>query len=640
MHINPIYRLSFFCLLGLLLGATASLAQNIRYVKQDATGSGSSWTDASGDLQSQIDLAGVEQVWVATGVYKPTSNTAERGASFSMKNGVMILGGFAATGIPTLSERNPSSFTTVLSGDLLGNDGPNFANTGENSIHVISNPVGLTTTAVLDGFVIRGGNANGIGNTIDLTYCGGGVYNDGSGSGQVCSPSFRNCLFQANSAGFGGAAIFNSGNDSGSSSPQLINCSFQANSAGLGGAMYNYANDNGSSSPQLTNCSFQANSASLQGGAIYNNGTDNGSSSPQLTNCVLFGNGQGNTIYNLNASVSASYSLFENGETDFTGTNNLTGVTTSPFASTASVALSAGSPAIDQGNSQTYTTAGGPTTDLVGNPRIVGTNCQIDMGAVEFQQTGPTIKTSLLIQTQPTAGSAVCVGSPLNVSVSVTGLVSSYQWYKGSSPVVSQTTATLSLSNVTPADAGSYSVVVMGDCNSVTSTAFSLTVADLSSFTVNSVSVCEGQPASLLASACSGQVVWSTGATGSLLTVTAGSSTSTLTATCTVGSCSKTASGSVVVGQVVPPLAQILSLSAVESGCPVRLVGQGVGTSFVFTNGQGYVFSNVYRQGGRHDLSGLEVKRPGVYTLTAIYTNECGNSAPVTRTVTVERSCP
>ena len=63
--------------------------------------------------------------------------------------------------------------------------------------------------------------------------------------------------------------------------------------------------------------------------------------------------------------------------------------------------------------------------------------------------------------------------------VSVTGTIPAYQWYKDNltSPVAGQTSATLTLTNVQLGDAGSYSlVVVTGSCNSVTSTAFSLTV--------------------------------------------------------------------------------------------------------------------------------------------------------------------
>ncbi|MCY7352248.1 MAG: immunoglobulin domain-containing protein, partial [Cytophagaceae bacterium] len=81
------------------------------------------------------------------------------------------------------------------------------------------------------------------------------------------------------------------------------------------------------------------------------------------------------------------------------------------------------------------------------------------------------------ITSQAASGSAVCAGGNATVSVSVTGTVTGYQWYKdGSLLSPAQTSATLSLTNVQNSDAGSYSVVVTGACNSFTSTAFSLTV--------------------------------------------------------------------------------------------------------------------------------------------------------------------
>ncbi|MCY7360406.1 MAG: hypothetical protein LH609_23700, partial [Rudanella sp.] len=82
---------------------------------------------------------------------------------------------------PAINPVSGSPSSSTLSGDI--DNSP--ASTTGNSLHVISNPAGLslTTSAVLDGFVITGGNANE-GNTF-----GGGMYNDGRGSGKVCSPS-------------------------------------------------------------------------------------------------------------------------------------------------------------------------------------------------------------------------------------------------------------------------------------------------------------------------------------------------------------------------------------------------------------------------------------------------------------------
>ncbi len=424
------------------------------YVRAGASGTstGLSWTDAFPDLQSAVMYGcsgSLTEIWVANGVYKPTSTTgpASRTISFSMRPNVAIYGGFVGTET-TLSQRPTVNLTTLTSTTLSGDIGT-VGNNTDNSYHVISNPTGLTTgtpdrTSILDGFVITGGNANG---PFPDSF-GGGMYNNGRGSGNVCSPTIRNCLFQANTASSGGA-MYNDGYFLGTSSPSLTNCLFQANEATYGGAMlndgqfgisspsltnclfqantalsggavYNYGafgisspsltnclfqanlatyggamyNDasSGISSPSLTNCSFQANTASTSGGAMYSYGAF-GTSSPSLTNCVLFGNGGGNTFVNISATIPARYSLFDPSSVTVTGYTSVTGnltTTTSPFVSTTSTRLRAGSPAINAGDPATTTAVVG-TTDLAGNIRFVGGG--IDMGAVEVQNEIFTIST-------------------------------------------------------------------------------------------------------------------------------------------------------------------------------------------------------------------------------------------------------
>ena len=293
-------------LLMLLLGTSLlAQAQTIRYVRTDGTNpnpaTATTWATSTPNLQGAINAsAATDQVWVATGTYKPGGNAnTNRNLSFAMKNGVAIYGGFAGVSSETaLSNRStinpitgpggasqPSS--TTLSGDI---GDPNT--TSDNSYHVINNPTSLSLTnlAILDGFVITGGNANGSGNNGGGTNLnlGGGMLNNGRGSGGNCSPLIRNCSFQANSASSYGGAIYNNGFFLGKSSPVLTNCSFQRNSATEGGAIFNDGFQ-GISSPVLTNCSFQSNSAVDVGGAIANNGYE-GTSSPVLTNCSFQSN--------------------------------------------------------------------------------------------------------------------------------------------------------------------------------------------------------------------------------------------------------------------------------------------------------------------------------------------------------------
>lgn len=417
------------------------VTQPIRYVRQSSSGlgDGSSWANASSNLQGQIDAPGVEQVWVAAGTYKPTS-TADRNTSFAMKNNVAIYGGFPPTGTPTLANRRTSSNPTILSGEIGG------SGTDDNSYHVLfNNNNGLTNSAILDGFVITAGNATGS----DPNNNGGGMLNI------VSSPQLRNCIFASNTATFGGALYsYNS-----SSTPLLVNCSFQFNSGVQGGgALFS----NGSS-PQFINCTFVGNTGT--GGAIANlNGQ------PQLINCVLFDNGGSSSLINASGgSVTARYSLFETSITNYSGTNNLT-TTSSPFASTGSAVLNSCSSAINAGDPASTTATNG-TLDVAGNSRFYN-NGRIDMGAFEYQgaQSQP-----VFITAQP-RNSTVPAGSTVTTSVSVTGTVSNYQWYRNGSAVSGQTSATLTLSNVQASDAGEYRVVIVSPCNSVTSTVFTLVV--------------------------------------------------------------------------------------------------------------------------------------------------------------------
>ncbi|MBO0953162.1 cellulose binding domain-containing protein [Fibrella forsythiae] len=85
----------------------------------------------------------------------------------------------------------------------------------------------------------------------------------------------------------------------------------------------------------------------------------------------------------------------------------------------------------------------------------------------------------LTITRQPASASTVCAGSPVSTFVTVDGSPTTYQWYRGSTLLSNQTSATLTLASAQAGDAGSYSVVVSSDCRSLTSTAFNLTVNPL-----------------------------------------------------------------------------------------------------------------------------------------------------------------
>jgi uncharacterized repeat protein (TIGR02543 family) len=196
------------------------------YVMQGATGlnTGCNWTDAFTDLQTALRLIaggylpGIKEIWVAKGTYKPTEGT-DRFATFQLLNGVGIYGGFA--GIETQREKRDSSINpTVLSGDIGIED-----DNADNSLHVVFSH-NVDETAILDGVIIRGGNANKGDSCPDA--CGGGIYND------YGSPTLDCVLFIDNSSVYGGGMY--SGNDS---HPTVEQCYYENNFAQTGAAFLN-----------------------------------------------------------------------------------------------------------------------------------------------------------------------------------------------------------------------------------------------------------------------------------------------------------------------------------------------------------------------------------------------------------------
>ncbi len=271
-------------LLLFLSSISTTMSAAIWYVNPNGSDNneGTSWEQAYQTLQKAIDVAIVnDEIWVATGIYKPTkeldgTTDSPRDYTFYIHLDVKIYGGFGGSET-MLSQRNWVANPTVLSGNL------GVMNNSDNTYHVLWIDH-CSSAMVLDGFTIEKGNADG-GNFKDS---GGGLYNDGSGNGGS-SPTLTNCSFLDNSANWGGGGLYNDGSGTGNSSPTLTNCSFLNNkSASWGGGMYNNGSGSGINSPILTNCYFSGNSA-YDGGGMMNNSKD-GTSSPLLTNCSFSGN--------------------------------------------------------------------------------------------------------------------------------------------------------------------------------------------------------------------------------------------------------------------------------------------------------------------------------------------------------------
>ena len=114
-----------FLLLALslfLTPAPAAHAAAIHYARSNGvtTGTCSTWATACTLTYALTQAVAGDQLWVAQGIYRPAN-------TFNINQVITLVGGFPASGTPTLSDRNPTLYPTVLSGDLAGNDVTNGA---------------------------------------------------------------------------------------------------------------------------------------------------------------------------------------------------------------------------------------------------------------------------------------------------------------------------------------------------------------------------------------------------------------------------------------------------------------------------------------------------------------------------------
>lgn len=296
------------------------------YVKANAVGlnTGETWFDAFTDLQIALNLgchAPSYEIWVAEGIYKPTSGT-DRTVSFKVPNGANLYGGFVGTEVnlidrPAFSILGDAGIASVsvLSGAI------SLAGLNSATILKYTNP---TLPVTLDGFVITASRSDDISTTEP-----GAISIDGGGT----NVAITNCNFQRNSAGYGGAVYLTNG-----ASPNISTSTFFSNyGAFYAGGVYADANSN----PSFYNVLFKDNYGGVGGGAINaignntigvsdcifdnNTATDGGAiavattSTVTVTNSVFDNNyapNSGNGAIQNDGTVTATNSTFVNNRAD------------------------------------------------------------------------------------------------------------------------------------------------------------------------------------------------------------------------------------------------------------------------------------------------------------------------------------
>jgi hypothetical protein len=292
----------------------------VYYVDVNVVGgsqTGFDWANAWPDLQTALNnmlLGANDKIFVAEGTYKPGTT---RASSFILKSGVAVLGGFQHGTNPTIAQRNPTLYPTILSGDI------GTANVdSDNCYHVVRaiGPVNKPNPANvggyfgnLDGFTITGGNATG------ATSSNGGISGDGGGiyiaapglNGSVAVETLiQRCRItdcKCDSTGLGGGIFITTNTQVGSgiAKPAIVDCRIDHCRGAVGGGVGtlnaharliscridNNRGDEGGGvgiadrHVEFLNCLLNANISDDNGGGVWIKG-----GYMTFTNCTLSGN--------------------------------------------------------------------------------------------------------------------------------------------------------------------------------------------------------------------------------------------------------------------------------------------------------------------------------------------------------------
>ncbi len=292
-------KLILLLVLGLSMVSLAESHNGVVYVKAGATGTGASWEDALGDIQSAITLARTENpqarkdVWVAGGEFTITT-------AIAINDSVNVYGSFAGTET-AVSQRariengNPWDFSTPT---ILRGSGARLVQAGGH----------MDMETIFDGFVLTGGN--GVGSTLSASggaavARGNVVYQNlivrgntavGAGGGFIMTGgTVRYCLIESNvhtTGGNGGGGIFS--NPPAGYPSYIEHNVIRANSstirgAGIGvqGVEMTYVSNN-----RIYNNTAADGTSLKPGGAVFSNSSNN-----RIINNLIYNNTGATAVY-------------------------------------------------------------------------------------------------------------------------------------------------------------------------------------------------------------------------------------------------------------------------------------------------------------------------------------------------------
>lgn len=251
--------------------ANAESKNGVVYVKTGGTGTGSSWSDAKGDIQAAINEAATslterKDVWVASGEYSIST-------AIILADSVNVYGGFAGTEASVNDRAKSSSkawdFTnaTILKG---------------NNQRLIETKAVFDMETIVDGFTMTGGNGTGT----QLSNAGGAIVMRGN-------TTVKNCIIKGNTATGNGGAVNMTGGT-------LKDTYIAENTGGAGGAVY--SNPAASTPVLIYACTIEKNLANGTGGggAIRAQGT---ASQTYMGNLLIINNQAKSTALNAGGAL-------------------------------------------------------------------------------------------------------------------------------------------------------------------------------------------------------------------------------------------------------------------------------------------------------------------------------------------------